>query len=719
MRRTTLQAAGRIALCAALLGGGLLGWGCSPKPAAVDAARLMAADKRPGDWMSTGRTYDEARFSPLNKINADNVGTLGLAWYADLDSNRGQEATPVVVDGVIYVSTAWSMVKAYDGRTGKLIWAYDPAVPKDKSVNACCDAVNRGVAVWKGKVYVGTLDGRLVALDAANGKPVWSVQTTDPSKPYTITGAPRVIKDKVIIGNGGAEFGVRGYVSAYDAATGKQLWRFYTVPGDPAKGPDHQASDPIMAKAAKTWTGKWWTLGGGGTVWDAMAYDPELNLLYIGVGNGSPWNQHYRSPQGGDNWLLSSMVALNPDTGEYVWHYQTTPGETWDYTATQHMILADLTIGGKPRKVIMQAPKNGFFYVLDRKTGELLSAKNFVAINWATGVDMKTGRPIENPDSRYYNTGKTWNANPGPSGAHSWHPMAFSPKTGLVYIPAQEIPFPYTPDNDFKPSSRGFNVGVDFGAGELPQIPEVKAAVKATLKGALIAWDPVNQKEVWRAQYAGPWNGGVLATAGDLVFQGNAAGAFQAFRADTGAKLWSMPVQTGVVAAPMTYTVDGEQYVAVLAGWGGVYALAPGELSFKSGKVPNISRLLVFKLGGKAKLPSAPPEMDIPLDPPPATAAPAVVAQGQALYARFCGVCHGDAAVSGGLVPDLRHSATLADPANFNDILLNGQRKLNGMATFKGALEPAQVDAIRAYLISRANADKLAAAAKPAGQSPQ
>ena len=382
----------------------------------VDATRLTEADKDPGNWMTYGRTYSEQRFSPLARITADNVKQLGLAWYADLDTNRGQEATPLVIDGVLYVSTAWSMVKAYDAKTGTLLWSYDPAVPRALGVRGCCDVVNRGVAAWKGKIFVGTFDGRLVALDARTGKPVWSVMTVDPSKPYTITQAPRVIKGRVVIGNSGSEYGVRGYVSAYEAETGKLAWRFYTVPGDPAQ----PAENAILTEAAKTWHGEWWKDGGGGTVWESLSYDPELNLIYFGVGNGLEWNQGYRSASQGDNWFLSSIVAINADTGDYVWHYQATPGEEWDFDAVQQLILADLTIDGMRRQVVMQANKNGFFYVIDRKTGQLISAKNFTPVTWASGVDQKTGRPIENPGIRYDKTGKPAQLLPGALGAHSW-----------------------------------------------------------------------------------------------------------------------------------------------------------------------------------------------------------------------------------------------------------------------------------------------------------
>ena len=546
----------------------------------VDGARISHADQEPGNWMSHGRTYDEQRFSPLKQINAENASRLGLAWSFDLDTKRGQEATPIVVDGVMYVTSAWSKVKALDAATGKLIWAYDPKVPGEWGIKACCDVVNRGVAVWKDRVYMGTLDGRLVALDAATGKPAWEVQTFDKSKPYSITGAPRVVKGKVLIGNGGAEFGVRGYVTAYDADSGKQVWRFYTVPGNPADGFESE-------------------------VWDSMAYDPDLDLLYIGVGNGSPWDRDIRSPGGGDNLYLSSIVALRPDTGKYVWHYQTTPGDNWDYTATQHIILADLDIGGVERKVLMQVPKNGFFYILDRATGELLSAQPVIPVNWANGIDMKTGRPVENPDARYRTAGKTWVAMPGPLGAHNWQPMSYSPLTGLVYIPVNEAGYQYGADKNFQPHPNAFNTGTDAViASELPQDPAARQEVLDGITGHLAAWDPVHQKEVWRVPFHGPNNGGTLATAGNLVAEGTASGEFVIYRADSGEKLWSMPVQSGVVAAPVSYEVNGEQYIAVLSGWGGVFALLPGEVSFVSSTLPNVSRVLAFKLEGQAELPA-------------------------------------------------------------------------------------------------------------------
>jgi quinohemoprotein ethanol dehydrogenase len=665
----------------------------------VDAARIAAADSKPGEWVTHGRTYSEQRFSPLEKINTENVGQLGLAWSFDLPENRGIEATPLVADGVMYTTSAWSVVRAFDARTGKLLWEYDPAVPKSTGVKACCDSVNRGVALWGGKVYYGTLDGRLEALDAKTGKLVWSKVTVDQSKPYTITGAPRVVKGKVLIGNGGAELGVRGYLSAYDAETGDMAWRFYTVPGE--KETDGAASDKAMKDVArKTWNGEFWKVGGGGTVWDSMAYDPELDLLYIGVGNGSPWNRDIRSPGGGDNLFLSSIVALKPETGEYVWHYQTTPGETWDYTATQHIILADLTIDGQPRKVLMQAPKNGFFYVLDRTNGKFISAEKYVsAVNWATGIDKATGRPIEAPGARYEKTLHL--SNPGPLGAHNWHPMAFSPKTGLVYIPAQEIPFPYMqPGGDkanFKYRPQGWNVGIDFLVAGLPDDEAQLKAIRASLKGKLVAWDPVTQKAKWTVDYDGPWNGGVLATGGGLVFQGSATGEFAAYDAGSGKKLWGFDTQTGVVAPAMTYEIDGEQYVALMAGYGGGFAVSAGAGVDPRSEGPR--RLLVFKLGAKQTLPARPKSEKTPLSLPATPGTPQQIAQGTAVFAANCGVCHGASGVSNFSIPDLRYSPAITDAAIFKSIVIDGDRKEQGMVSFASLVSVDEAESVRQYLL--------------------
>jgi alcohol dehydrogenase (cytochrome c)/quinohemoprotein ethanol dehydrogenase len=670
----------------------------SELPGAVNTARIVAAD--PNEWLSYGRTYDEQRFSPLDQVNQSNVKGLGLAWFADLDTARGQEATPLMIDGKIYITTAWSKAKAYDAATGKLEWEYDPKVPGERGVAACCDVVNRGMAAWGDKLFLGTLDGRLVALDRKTGKEVWSVVTLDQSKPYTITGAPRVIDGKVLIGNGGAEMGVRGFLTAYDADTGKELWRFYSVPDEPGKN-----TEPHLKKAEASWKGEWWKQGGGGTMWDAMAYDPELDLLYVGVGNGSPWNQHYRSNGEGDNLYLSSIVALRPETGEYVWHFQTTPGETWDYTATQHIMLADLTIDGAKRKVLMQAPKNGFFFVLDRATGKLISAKNYVPINWASGFDVATGRPIENPESRYYRTGKMFLGSPGPIGAHNWHPMAYDPKQGLVFIPAINSAFPFIHKPDWKANKHGFNVGLDLASGAMPADAKVRAAAIASTYGELIAWDPVAQKPRWKIRFDGAWNGGMLATGGNLLFQGNMTGEFAAYDTASGKKLWSFDAQTGVVAPASTFTVGGEQYVAVLAGWGGAWPIAGGLVGEPRGPVRNRSRLLVFKLGGKAALPPA-DDAITPLDPPASTGTPEQIADGARNFGQFCGVCHGDAAIGSSVTRDLRRAGSLGDAAMWNKIVIGGALSQTGMISWKEELNDQQAENIRLYVIKRAHEDK-------------
>ena len=669
-----------------------------PPPPAVDAVRLGGAAKDGDNWLTHGRTYDEQRFSPLKEISKANVGTLSLAWSLDLDTHRGQEATPLEADGVLYSTSAWSKVQAIDAVTGKLLWQYDPKVPGDVGVKACCDVVNRGVAIWKDRVYVGTLDGRLVGLDAKTGHEAWSTLTVDPAKRYTITGAPRVVKGKVLIGNGGAEFGVRGYVSAYDADTGKLAWRFYTVPGDPSQ----PFEAPILKDAAATWKGEWWKLGGGGTVWDSMAYDPDLDLLYIGVGNGSPWNQRLRSPGGGDNLFLSSIVALKPDTGEYVWHYQTTPGEGWDYTATQHIVLADVAIDGQPRKVLMQAPKNGYFYVLDRATGKLVSAQPYSTLNWAGGIDLATGRPKMNPSALYGQTHKPWLALPGPLGAHNWQPMSYSPETHLVYLPVNDVPFVYGDPKDFAPNPIAYNTGIDVALIGMPTDPKMKAQVMGMVHGYLKAWDPATQKEAWRVELPGVWNGGVLSTAGGLVFQGTSGGQLVAYSADKGERVWSYDVQSGVIAAPITYAVGGQQYVAIVVGAGGVEPLAFGEIAQKGALAGNRSRVLAFRIGGTATLPPLPPV------PPPAKPAAGFLDAktlpiGKLVYQGYCSVCHGDQAVGGGVLPDLRWSPVAATADGWKNVVLDGALAKNGMVSFAPVLTPQLAELVRGYVLARAN----------------
>ncbi len=663
----------------------------------VSTSRLLQADQEPGSWLTHGRNYAEDRESPLTGITPDNVNRLGLAWYFDTGTSRGLEASPLVIDGVIYSTGSWSRVYANDAVTGEPLWSYDPRVPRSWGANACCDVVNRGVAAWADKIYAGTIDGRLIALDKDTGRVVWETLTIDPSRPYTITGAPRVVNGLVMIGNGGAEYGVRGYLSAWDASTGEMRWRFYTVPGDPSRPFESEA----MEMAARTWTGDvWYRVGGGGTVWDSMAYDPDLNLLYFGVGNGAPWNRSIRSPGGGDNLFLSSIVAVDATTGKYVWHYQTTPADTWDYTATQHMILASLTIEGAERQVLMQAPKNGFFYVLDRKTGELLSAEKYTRVNWASHIDPETGRPVETGVANHATMEEM--TSPAPTGGHNWQPMAFNHGTGLVYIPAMESMAPYstTPSFRYLPGHH-WNTGQRADAGDdLASLPPalISAVMKRMMKGRLIAWDPVRQRKVWQVDHRTMWNGGVLTTASGLVFQGTGDGRLVAYDAGSGETLWETPTGTGVIAPPVSYAIDGHQYIAVMAGWGGAGGLIadlPGSLSGRTG------RLLVYRLDADGELPAIPEAQAMP-KPPQETGDDESVRQGSALYSTHCLRCHGVAADGSGVVPDLRYMDETSHAA-FNQIVLGGIFSNLGMPAFGDVLEPAGANAIHDYILHMAN----------------
>ena len=663
---------------------------------AVDSKNpLVDFNSSPNEWLLHGRTYAEERHSPLDQINTSNVDQIGLSWSFETGTNRGHETTPIVKDGVMFITAPWSVVHALDAKTGDLLWTYDPKVERAWANNACCDVVNRGVALYENSIFFGTIDGRLISLDKDTGTENWSILTIDKSRPYTITGAPRIVKGNVIIGNGGGEFGVRGYVTAYDVDSGDELWRFYTVPGNP----NEPFESPEMEIAAKTWSGgKWWEYGGGGTVWDSMAYDPALDTLYIGTGNGSPWNRYVRSPGGGDNLYLSSIVALDPDTGDYKWHYQTTPGDSWDYTATQHMILADLEINGQMRKVIMQAPKNGFFYVIDRTNGELISAENYVPINWATHVDMETGRPVENPANNYFDTPAL--TTPGPLGGHNWQPMAFNPDTGLVYIPAQEMLFVYSHDKDFEYNPKTWNTGQQIEMTYLPKNPDELAMVDKATFGYLLAWDPVAQKEVWREQYQRPWSGGLLSTAGDLVLQGTSDGRFIAFDAASGEILWSVDTGQGIIAPPITYMIDEEQYIAVQVGYGGAYALAGAFPSANKNPAQN-GRMLVFKLGGEEMSPPVQSIAKVNPVVPSMTTDALTIARGEYEYHEHCQFCHGAGVIGGGVIPDLRYLDEVGHKT-FLGVILGGMHSEKGMASFKDVLSLEQANQIQAYIISQA-----------------
>jgi PQQ-dependent dehydrogenase (methanol/ethanol family) len=668
------------------------------------------------EWPVHGGTDLEQRFSPLDQVNVDTVGKLGLAWSFEFDSNRGQEATPIVTGGALYVSTAWSRVYALDAGTGRELWRFDPQVAGREGFDACCDVVSRGVAVAHGRVYLAALDGRLIALDARSGKPLWSVQTTDPSKPYTITGAPRVMGDKIVIGNAGGEYGVRGYVTAYAAATGRQLWRFYTVPPGPSAPPDGAASDAILKKAAlPTWAGAWYQYGGGGAVWDAIVYDPELRRVYIGVGNGTPWNHKVRSNGKGDNLFLASIVALDADTGAYRWHYQENPGESWDFDACQPMILATLKIDGRDRKVLMQASKNGFFYVIDRTRGQLLSADNFVSMNWASGVDMATGRPIENPAARYAD--KPFVMQPSGLGGHSWHPMAFDPQNQWVYLPTYQFVMVYGNDPAFTFRPGIWNTAIDSALLEAPDDPIVLKKATSSFQGRLVAWNPVARKEMWSVPQPALQNGGVLATAGQLIFEGTGDGRFEARRASNGELLWSFTARDGIMAGPVSYALGATQYVAVVAGYGGGFGL--GAAADKPLSRPN-GRLLVFRLGGDATLPEVARAL-APIARPTDRFSDSQVNDGRLLYTQHCYRCHGAGAQSAGVLPDLRRSTVLSNRAAWEAIVNDGSLESQGMVGFKRWLRPEQIESIRAYVALKAKIaadqrDSTAEAAAPPGQ---
>ncbi|MDH3733809.1 MAG: PQQ-dependent dehydrogenase, methanol/ethanol family [Gemmatimonadota bacterium] len=681
----------------------VLGTACAPGPPATgpDAVSDEALEEAgpENNWLTYGGNYYEDRYSLLGQITPDNVGELGLVWSYPLELRGGVETTPLVVDGVMYVTGPWSVVHAIDALTGERLWRHDPGVPRLRGRLACCDVVNRGAAVYEGKVFVGTIDGRLVALDAHTGEPIWDVVTVDQGEAYTITGAPRVVAGNVVIGNGGAEYGVRGYVTAYDADDGSLVWRTYTVPGNPADGFESEA----LRMAAETWSGEWWVAGGGGTAWDAMAYDPELGLLYVGTGNGSPWSRHLRSPGGGDNLFLSSILALDATTGEYRWHFQTTPGDHWDYTATQQLILADIEFEGALRRVIMQAPKNGFFYVIDRETGEFLSGEPYATLNWAEGLDVETGRPNETPEAVDGTQFKL--IAPTPLGGHNWQPMSYNHDLGLVYIPMQEAWTMQADEPEWvyeEPEISGdtvqsaaWNIGISMQGADRPS------------GGYLLAWDPMAQEPRWTVELAGFWNGGTMTTSTGLVFQGGGDGRFVAYDAASGDPLWEAPTGIGILAAPVTYTIDGTQYVTIAAGWGG----ARGRSGAPYGDAADFDqkgRIFTFAPGGTAEMPDPPrrrelfvPEVELPTDA-------ATLMAGARVYGEYCGSCHGAGGGSNGAMPSL-HRATGLTHRNFHRIVLEGIREEEGMPSYAGVLTEEEVTQIHAYVVSRARAAVSAA----------
>jgi quinohemoprotein ethanol dehydrogenase len=685
MRRSIfslLIAAGVAACLQSCAGTTAVGTGAAGAGTGATAGKHNPSDV---EWTRNGGNPDEQRYSTLNQVTVDNVGQLGLAWYAEIAEHGGYQSTPLVIDGVIYMTAPWSSLYAFDARSGKQLWKVDPKAPRDiAATSICCNISNRGAAYADGKIIWGTIDGRLMAVDAKTGQKVWEVRVADPAQSFSITGAPRIGDGLVFIGVGGSEFHTRGFLVAHDVKTGKQVWKFYTVPGDPSKGADGEASDDVMPMAAKTWNGKWWEKGGGGSTWDGIVYDPKSDLVIFGTGNGEPWPAALRSPGGGDNLFTSSIVAVHAKTGKYKWHYQATPMDGFDFDNTAPLTLADIKVDGQSKHVVMQAPKNGVFYVIETTTGKVVSADPYVPkINWALGFDKAHNwAPILNPEANYGKTGKGfWVL---PSQAHVWHPQSFNPQTGLIYFSARRGVGSFYAEEGGKILG---NQLVDVAMGHPPEgkRPEVENP------GAyLLAWDPVARKVAWE-QREGSGSAGTLTTAGNLVFQGNTGKQLAAYRADTGQKVWAVDTQGNVVPGPVTYTIDGVQYIAVISSASTGFAAAAGK-----------NRLLVYKLNGTVQLPPAPPPVQQVLNPPPDFGDAAMHARGQDLYQRNCTGCHEGGRMFSGF-PDLNYTIALNAPDLFKGIVVDGALAENGMISFKNSLKPEDAEAIRSFLTARAN----------------
>ncbi len=680
---------------------------CAKSPPPVIDNTALSNEQAGTNWPAYGRTFSETHYSPLTQVNVDSVKRLGLAWTLDLDVTNSITA-PLAVNGVIYLGAGHGVIHAIEAKTGKLLWRHDAKAMEENPDKLKVAWGIRGIAFWKDKVYAGTSDGRLIALNAKDGTQVWSAQTVDPKDGAVITGAPRVFNGKVVIGFSGGDFSpLRGYVTAYDAESGKKLWRFFFVPGKPGTS-DGEVSDTAMAKAAETWTGEWWKFGGGGSAWNAMTYDPEFNRLYIGTGNGTPMNWKLRSPGGGDNLFIASVVALDADTGQYAWHYQTTPGDSWDYDSAVDMSLVTLKIEGQDRKVMLHAAKNGFFYVLDRKDGSLISADKLGTVTWADKVDLATGRPVLAAGAKYEDKNiLLW---PSFQAVHHWLPQSWNPKRGLMFEPTLEMPAEFgdagVDRKHYAPRMRTTDyTGLTVGGGDVP--PDAGRSV-------LRAWDPVAKKVVWSVETPGVSNGGTLATAGDLVFQGLADGFFHAYSAQDGSDLWSFFAGVAATGVPISFSVDGEQYIAVTAGPLGGSTAAFGSISARWGWDPRVHprRLLVFKLDAKGVLPPTPARKPaVPLEGADFRVDAVKAKAGQHEYEQ-CTLCHGMGVVGGGIAPDLRASPVMLSAEALAHVVRDGSLRQRGMPNF-AEITDAQLESLQHFVRQRARAD-LAAAAQAA-----
>ncbi len=657
------------------------------------------------DWHNFGGDGAAQQYSALNEVSLDNIGKLKLAWYSDLEPGFSV-SSPVKGGDKLFTTTGHNHIRAFDAASGKLLWEYDPKVREIAQSPLHMSWGNKGISWWNGRVILATTDGRVIALDDSTGQPVWEKRQFELTDIRNSNGAPRVFDGKVIVGHGGADISpIRGYATVYDAMTGDQLWRFHTVPGDPSQPADSKAEEVMRP----TWKGDWFGKGGGGTLWNAFSYDEELDLIYLGVGNGFPYNHQLRSPGGGDNLFLASIVAVKADTGEYVWHYQVCPAEQWDCTAVQDMTIATLNIEGKPRKVVMQAPKNGFFYVLDAATGEFISAEKIAKVTWAERID-DNGRPVENPKIRYQNNKEMFELWPGPQGAHSWLPQAFSPRTGLVYIPIMDVGALIAAP---APNATGFTAAMGVTLIPDAELPDSR-------RSFLKAWDPIAQKEAWNLELPGDWPGGILATAGDLVFQGRIDGYLKAYNAKTGEEVWSYKTLSPVVAPPIAYSVNGKQYITVITGSGsqGGGILATGNAAFRTDyALPR--HVLTFAIDGTAEIPAfAMPDLVPPADPDFKPDPDRVMAGAMAFANNACLVCHGMNAIGGGAAPDLRYSPMILSAESLKAVVKDGALKLRGMPV-SPQISDQDLEDIRHYLRLRAmQAPAEAAALKEGGAKP-